>query len=105
MRLSCWGAGKASHLPRRPPEPPALRRERKLPLSGAACDQLLDLGGATVANCTVFWPACTHSWADEITIQSNQGQAQTSSLWAQRWHGCLLPWRGQRAGYRLFFVS
>ena len=37
--------------------PPHPRRERKLPLSGAACDQLLDLGGATVANCTALWPA------------------------------------------------
>lgn len=31
------------------PRAPALRRERTLPLSGAAWDQLLDLGGAAVA--------------------------------------------------------
>lgn len=57
-------------LPRGPQSPRSQRR--KLPLSGAACDQLLDLGGATVADCTrsgLHVP----TWADEITFQNNQG--------------------------------
>ena len=59
LRCGCLagGRGRPAICPGGPQSPPHPRRERKLPLSGAACDQLLGLSGATVANCTALWPA------------------------------------------------